>query len=215
MAQTELIVNSREALGKGSARSLRRQGLVPAVVYGKGIEPCALSVDPKALKKSIATEAGLNTLITLKGDGPFDGKVVIVKDMQVDPVVDTLMHADFQVIDLAAKVTVMVPVHPVGKSAGEKEGGNLSVIRHEIEVVCLPTAIPSSIDIDVTEMQIGDVVHVEDLQLADGVEAPHDANFTILTVVGRMAEEVAEGEEVEEAVEGAEGAEPAAEAGAE
>lgn len=204
MAQTELMVNSREALGKGSARSLRRQGLVPAVVYGKGIEPCALSVDPKALKKSIATEAGLNTLITLKGDGPFDGKVVIVKDMQVDPVVDTMMHADFQVIDMAAKVTVMVPVHPVGKSAGEKEGGNLSVIRHEIEVVCLPTAIPSSIDIDVTEMQIGDVIHVADLQLADGVEAPHDANFTILTVVGRMAEEAAEGEEAVEGVEAVE-----------
>lgn len=204
MAQTELMVNSREAIGKGSARSLRRQGLVPAVVYGKGIEPCALSVDPKALKKSIATEAGLNTLITLKGDGPFDGRVVIVKDMQVDPVVDSILHADFQVIDLAAKVSVMVPVHPVGKSAGEKEGGNLSVIRHEIEVFCLPTAIPSSIDIDVTEMQIGDVFHVEDLQLTDGVEAPHDANFTILTVVGRMAEEAVEGEEAAEGVEAAE-----------
>ncbi|MCD4688359.1 MAG: 50S ribosomal protein L25, partial [Desulfuromonadaceae bacterium] len=86
MAQTELMVNSREALGKGSARSLRREGLVPAVVYGKSMETCALSVDPKALKKSIATEAGLNTLITLKGDGSFNGQVVILKDMQVDPV---------------------------------------------------------------------------------------------------------------------------------
>jgi len=212
MAQSELMVNSREALGKGSARSLRRQGLVPAVVYGKGFEPCALSVDPKALKKSIATEAGLNTLITLKGDGPFDGQVVIVKDMQVDPVDDILQHADFQVIDLTAKVSVMVPIHPVGKSAGEKEGGNLSVIRHEVEVVCLPSAIPASIEIDVTEMEIGDVVHVEDLQLAEGVEAPHEANFTILTVTGRMAEEA---EEAEEAAEGAEAAEAPAETGEE
>lgn len=214
MAQTELMVNSREALGKGSARSLRREGLVPAVVYGKSFEPCALSVDPKALKKSISTEAGLNTLITLKGDGPFDGQVVILKDMQVDAVVGTMLHADFQVIDLGAKVSVMVPVHPVGKSAGEKEGGNLSVIRHEVEIVCLPNAIPASIDIDVTEMQIGDVVHVEDLQLADGVEAPHEANFTILTVVGRMAEEVEE-EELEEGAEAAETAEAAPEADAE
>lgn len=209
MAQTELMVNSREALGKGSARSLRREGLVPAVVYGKSFEPCALSVDPKALKKSISTEAGLNALITLKGDGPFNGQVVILKDMQVDPVVGTVLHADFQVIDLTAKVSVMVPIHPVGKSAGEKEGGNLSVIRHEIEVVCLPSAIPAAIDIDVTEMQIGDVFHVEDLQLGDGVEAPHDANFTILTVVGRMAEEAEEGEEVEEVALAAEAA-PAA-----
>jgi large subunit ribosomal protein L25 len=199
MAQTELMVNSREALGKGSARSLRREGMVPAVVYGKNFEACALSVDPKALKKSISSEAGLNTLITLKGDGSFNGQVVILKEMQVDPVVGTMLHADFQVIDLAAKVNVMVPVHPVGKSVGEKEGGNLSVIRHEIEVECLPNAIPSAIEIDVTEMQIGDVVHVEDLQLPAGVEAPHDANFTVLTIAGRMAEEV-EDEELEEAV---------------
>lgn len=199
MAQTELMVNSREALGKGSARSLRREGLVPAVVYGKSFETCALSVDPKALKKSISSEAGLNTLITLKGDGLFNGKVVILKEMQVDPVVGTLLHADFQIIDLAVKVSVMVPVHPVGKSVGEKEGGNLSVIRHEIEVECMPNAIPSAIEIDITELQIGDVVHVEDLQLPVGVEAPHDANFTVLTIAGRMAEEV-EGEELGDAV---------------
>ncbi len=198
MAQTELMVSSREALGKGSARSLRREGLVPAVVYGKSFEACALSVDPKALKKSISTEAGLNTLITLKGEGSFSNQVVILKDLQVDPVVGNVLHADFQVINLTAKVSVMVPVHPVGKSAGEKEGGNLSVIRHEIEVVCLPNAIPASIDIDVTELQIGDVVHVEDLQLGEDVEVPHDANFTILTIAGRMAEEAEEGEELEE-----------------
>lgn len=120
--------------------------------------------------------------------------------MQVDAVVGNMLHADFQIIDLATKVSVMVPIHPVGKSAGEKEGGNLSIIRHEVEILCLPTAIPASIDIDVTEMQIGDVIHIEDLQLADGVEAPHDGNFTILTVVGRMAEEV-EGEELEEGAE--------------
>ncbi len=195
MAQTELLVNARQALGKGSARSLRRENLVPAVVYGKGLEACALSVDPKDLKKAVATEAGLNTLITLKGDGPFSGRVVILKDMQVDPVSAAVLHADFQVIDLTSKVSVMVPVHPIGKSVGEKEGGNLSVVRHEIEVICLPDAIPASIDIDVTELAIGDVVHVNDLQLAEGVEVPHDSNFTILTVMGRTA---AEDEEVEE-----------------
>lgn len=195
MAQTELLVNSRQALGKGSARSLRRDGLVPAVVYGKGLEACALSVDPKALKKAVSTEAGLNTLITLKGDGPFSGRVVILKDLQVDPVSAAVLHADFQIIDLTSKVSVMVPVNPIGKSAGEKEGGTLSLIRHEIEVICLPDAIPSSIDIDVTELAIGDVVHVNDLQLAEGVEVPHDANFTILTVMGRSAAEDEEAEE--------------------
>ncbi len=202
MAQAELMVSTRDRLGKGGARSLRRAEMVPAVVYGKDFPACALSVDPKALRKALATEAGLNTLLTLKGEGPFSGKVVILKDRQLDALSGELLHADFKIIDLAAKVSVMVPVHPVGKSVGEKEGGNLSVIRHELEVVCLPGVIPSSIDIDVSGLAIGDTVHVEDLQLAEGIEVPYESNYTILTVMGRMAEEVEEG--AEEAEEGAE-----------
>lgn len=203
MATAELNVTARQATGKGVARSLRRQGLVPAVVYGKGMEPCAITVAPKELQAAIATEAGWNTLITLKGDGPFDGKAVILKDLQVQSIRREIEHADFQTIDLAKKVHVMVPVHPVGKSEGEKLGGNLQVIRKELEVVCLPTAIPSAIEVDVAAMNIGDVLHVEDLVLAEGVEVPHEVNFTVITLTGRKAEEVeeeeGEGEEGEEA----------------
>jgi len=197
MAQAELNVTQRDGIGKGSARALRRQELVPAVVYGKGVEPCAITVEPKALKKAIATEAGWNTLITLKGEGAFDGKVVILKDMQVDPIRRDIQHADFQVIDLSKKVHVMVPVHPVGKSAGEKVGGSLQIIRHELEVVCLPAAIPGSIEVDVTALNIGDVMHVEDLVLPTGTEVPHDVNFTVITVTGHKPEEE-EGEAAEE-----------------
>ncbi|MEZ4600355.1 MAG: 50S ribosomal protein L25/general stress protein Ctc [Syntrophotaleaceae bacterium] len=204
MANTELNVTLREGIGKGSARSLRRQGLIPAVVYGKGIDPCALSVAPKDLKAAISTEAGLNTLITLKGAGSVEGKVVILKDLQTDPVRGDALHADFQAIDLGQKVHVLVPVHPVGKSEGEKQGGGLELIRHELEVVCLPTAIPSAIEIDVTHMQIGDVVHSGDLELPKGVELAHEGNYTILTITGRKLE-----------VEEAEGAEAGAEPGAE
>jgi large subunit ribosomal protein L25 len=189
MAQTELNVTPRSRIGKGGARDLRRQGLVPATVYGKGMEPCAVTVEPKSLLKVIATEAGWNTLITLKGDGVFDNKVVILKDMQVEPIRRDVLHADFQAIDLKTKVHVMVPVNPVGKSEGEKAGGSLQVIRKELEVVCLPTVIPGAIDVDVTAMSIGDVLHVEDLALPEGVEAPHEANFTVITVTGRKAEE--------------------------
>lgn len=197
MAQAELNVTFRENAGKGTSRALRRQGLVPAVVYGKGMEPCSLTVEPKALQKAIATEAGWNTLITLKGEGPFSGKVVIVKDLQVDPIRRDIHHADFQVIDLKKAVHVMVPVHPTGKSEGEKAGGSLQVIRKELEVVCLPTAIPKSIDVDVAAMKIGDVLHVEDIALPDGVEAPHEVNFTVITVTGHKPEEVEGGEEEE------------------
>lgn len=199
MAQSELNVTAREVVGKGGARALRRQGLVPAVVYGKGMESCNVAVAPKALQEAIATEAGWNTLITLKGDGAFSGKVVILKDMQVDPIRSDVRHADFQAIDLKKKVNVMVPVHPVGKSEGEKAGGFLQVIRHELEVVCLPTAIPSAIEVNVEALAIGDVLHIEDLVLPAGVEAPHDVNFTVITVTGHKAEEAAEGEAAAEA----------------
>jgi large subunit ribosomal protein L25 len=189
MAQSQLKVASRAGLGKNDARALRRQGLVPGVVYGKGMESCAVVVDPKALNQAIATNAGWNTLITLQGEGPFDGKVVILKDMQVHPLRRETTHVDFQAVDLTQKVHVMVPVHAIGKSKGEKLGGQLHLIRHELEVTCLPDNIPVSIDINVTELGIGDVVHINDVQLPAGVDAPHDVNFTIITVTGHKAEE--------------------------
>jgi len=194
-------VTLRDGIGKGGARALRRQNLVPAVVYGRGLEPCAVTVEPKALKKAIATESGWNTLITLKGEGAFSGKVVILKDMQVDAIRRDVQHADFQVIDLKKKVHVLVPVHPVGKSEGEKVGGSLQVIRHELEVFCLPSAIPGAIEVDVTSLNIGDVLHVEDLVLPTGVEVPHEVNFTVITVTGHKAEEGEEGAAEEEAEE--------------
>ncbi|RME32409.1 MAG: 50S ribosomal protein L25/general stress protein Ctc [Deltaproteobacteria bacterium] len=203
MAQAELNVNARVRTGKGGARELRRQNLVPAIVYGKGMEPIPVSVDPKALKKVLDPQAGWNTLLTLKGEGPFEGKQVIVKDMQVDPLSRNVLHVDFQAVDLKAKVSVMVPVVTVGKAEGEKLGGNLEVIRHELEVVCLPTDIPSAIEIDVSHLQIGDVLHVADVKAPEGVEIPFDVNFTVLTCTGHKAE-AAEGEEGEEAAEASE-----------
>ena len=189
MAQAQLSVAPRAGTGKGSARTLRRAGLVPGVVYGKGLTACTVAVDPKALKQAIATEAGWNTLITLQGDGPFDGKVVILKDLQVHPLRRDMTHVDFQAVDLNQKVHVMVPVHVIGKSLGEKAGGQLHIIRHELEVVCLPTNIPTSINIDVAALNIGDVVHIEDVALPAGTEVPHDVNFTVITVTGHKAEE--------------------------
>lgn len=198
MAHAELVVSQREGTGKGSARALRRQGLVPGVVYGKGMEPCAVAVDPKALGKAIATESGWNTLINLKGDGAFAGKVVILKDMKVHAIRREPLHVDFHAVDMKKKVHVMVPVHAVGKSAGEKLGGSLEIIRHELEVHCYPDNIPAAIEIDVTILSIGDVVHIEDIQLPAGVEVPHEVNFTVITCTGRKAEEEEGAQVVEE-----------------
>ena len=210
MAKSVLNVETRVRTGKGGSRKVRQDGLVPAVVYGKGVEALNLRLDPKALQQAVATEAGWNTLITLKGDGPFDGLVVILKDMQIDAIRRNPMHVDFLAIDLKKTLAVMVPVQPVGKSQGEIEGGTLQLVRHEVEVYCLPTNIPTSIEIDVTALNVGEVVHIDEVSLPEGVEFQHDVNFTVLTVVGRMAEEVEVDEEDEEGVETEEVSEEAA-----
>ncbi len=201
MAQSQLQVTARTGLGKGSARSLRRQGLIPATVYGRGLTPSSVVVNPKSLTQAIATEAGWNTLLTLDGEGDFSGKVVILKDAQYDVIRREMTHVDFQVVDMQKKVHVMVPVHPVGKSAGEKAGGNLQVIRHELEVFCLPTAIPTAIDVDVTKLAVGDVLHVEDITLPAGVEIPHEVNFTVITVTAPKLHDEEGEEAAEEEVE--------------
>lgn len=192
MSQAELNVTTRTRLGKGGNRVLRSQEQAPAVVYGKGMESCAITIDPKTFKKALGKD--INTLITLKGEGPFDGKVVIVKEIKKHAIRRNIMHVDFLAIDLTKPVQVMVPLHTVGKSQGEKDGGSLQMIRHELEVSCLPTAIPTNIEIDVAALTIGTVLHVNDLKLPAGVEAPHDVNFTILTVTGITAEADTEGQ---------------------
>ena len=201
MATSVLNAETRVRIGKGGSRKVRRDGLVPAVVYGKGIEALNLRLDPKALQQAVATDAGWNTLITLKGDGPFDGLVVILKDMQIDAIRRDTQHVDFLAIDLKAALSVMVPVQPIGKSLGEIEGGSLNLVRHELELNCLPTNIPTSIEIDVTQLNVGDVIHIDEVALPEGVESLHDVNYTVLTIVGRKAEEVEEGEEGEEGEE--------------
>jgi len=215
MAKSVLNVETRVRTGKGGSRKVRQDGLVPAVVYGKGVEALNLRLDPKALQKAVATEAGWNTLITLKGDGPFDGLVVILKDMQIDAIRRNPTHIDFLAIDLKKTLAVMVPVQPVGKSQGEIEGGTLQLVRHEIEVYCLPTNIPTSIEIDVTALNVGEGIHIDEVSFPEGVESQHDVNFTVLTVVGRMAEEVEVDEEDEEGVEGVETEEVSEEAASE
>jgi len=197
MAQSELNVEVRENAGKGVARKLRAIGKAPAVVYGKGMDPCPITIEPKDLEKAIATNAGWNTLLTLKGVPAVEGKVVILKDLNLHPLRRTVVCADFHAIELSKKGSFMIPVVTIGKSAGEKAGGTLQVIRHELEVICLPTAVPQVIEIEVSALEIGDVVHIQDVASPEGAEIQYDVNFTVLTVVGHK-EELEEGEEGEE-----------------
>ena len=203
MAQVKLNVELRDKSGKGVARKLRAAGKVPAVVYGRDQETKAVIVDPTDLEQAISGEAGLNTLITLQGAPELDGKVVILKNVAIHPLKRTMVCADFHAIDLKAKSSFMVPINIVGTAAGQKEGGSLQLVRNELEVLCLPTEVPQSIDIDVTVLEIGDTIHIEEIEAPENVELVHDVNFTVLTL-NIIKEEVEETEDDE--LEGAEGA---------
>ncbi len=199
MAQVELNIEIREKSGKGVARKLRAAGKLPAVVYGKGLEPAPIVVDPSELEAAVSGESGLNTLITLTGAKDLAGKVVVLKNADVHPIRRDMISADLHVINLTEKSSFMVPVNTVGTAAGQKEGGSLQLVRNELEVLCLPTQVPQSIDIDVTELQIGDTIHIEDIAVPEGVEFVYDVNFTVLTlsVIKVEVEKTEEDDELE------------------
>lgn len=198
MAQVVLEVEARENAGKGFARRLRAAGKVPAVVYGKGMDATMISVDPKELQKAVSGEAGWNTLITLSGAG-LDKKVVVLKDAQIHALRRDMLSVDFHAINLKEKGYFMVPVNLVGISKGQKMGGSTQLIRKELEVACLPTEVPQSLDINIEALEIGDTVHIEDVVAPAGVELVHEVNFTVVTVIGHSPEE--EGDEEAEVAE--------------
>lgn len=160
--ETTLDAVIRESRGKNEARRLRVSGQIPAVIYGGGQEPQAVAVSPKELSRLLHSEAGLNTLIDLKLDGATTK--VIVKDFLLQPVTHQLLHADFYRVALDKKVQVKVAVRLQGEPRGVKvQGGVLDFVHREVEVESLPTEIPEHIDIDVSNMMIGDGVHVRDV----------------------------------------------------
>lgn len=194
--------------GSRSSRRLRRQGFVPAVVYGKDTEPISVAVNGRELYAALHTEAGLNAIINLEV-----GKkklLTMAREIQRHPVRGDVTHVDFLTISLTEKTQVEVGFEFVGEPEGAKEGGILETIRSSIEVEALPTDIPPSIPVDVSALNIGDTLRVGDLQPIEGVEYLADEDEPIVTVAvpaAVIAEEVEEGEELEEGEEAAEGAE--------
>ena len=193
MEQKVLKIELRSRTGKGISRQLRRQGLVPAVVYGKGIDAVPVSLNPKELAEAIAGE-GRNRLMALQGGGSLDGSLVLVAEILHGALKREIMHVDLHRINLTEKVRVKVPVNLVGTAAGVKEGGLLDFAMHEVEVECLPTQIPGRLDVDVTGLAIGHSFHVSDLQLPAGVKVLEDAKANVVCVLGRAREEAAAGE---------------------
>jgi large subunit ribosomal protein L25 len=210
---TELKVSIRENTGKGPARSLRREAAIPAVLYGPHTKPVLLSVDIRDFEQIVKKGNISQTLINLAVEkSKKAAKKVMVKELQRHPVTNDFLHIDFYEIDMKRKIKVRVPVVVHGKSVGVERGGLLQIIRRKLDVLCLPGNIPESIEIDIAELDIGDSVHVEEIETETDIEIPADVNFTVLTVISPKKEEEPEEEELEEE-ELEEGAEEAAEEG--
>lgn len=200
MEFSELNADIRTKTGNG--RALRREGIMPAILYGPATESVPLSVNisefEKALKNSKTRMA--QTVFNLSTQ---NGKrSAMVKELQRHPMTGAFLHADFYEVAMDRKVKVKIPVTTKGIAKGIDFGGMLQVIRRELDVRCFPDAIPSNIEIDVTELNVGDAIHVKDLKPEGNIEIVEDAEFTVLTMLGKKAEKetvVAEGAEGEEA----------------
>jgi large subunit ribosomal protein L25 len=183
-----VAAHARPAKGKGPARRLRQDGLIPAVVYGLGAEATPVAVDPTAVLKAIATPHKRNTLITLQlADGV---KQVLFKDYQVDPVSRQLLHADFLEVALDKPVRVRVPVLTTGKAEGVTAGGILSVTAHDVVVEALPNRIPVSIEVDVTPIKMGHSLHVSELKAPAGAKILFSTDYVVAYVAVPEKEEV-------------------------
>lgn len=213
MDNIELQAKTRTETGNGPARVLRREGQIPAILYGPGAEPEMLSVGVRDLENIIKEQGAVGRAIfNLTIDGGTKAKAAMIKELQTHPVSREILHIDFYVVAMDRKVNVNIPIVTTGMSVGVEMGGMLQIIRRELEVYCLPNAIPEEITIDITDLDIGNSVHVEDISLEGDVEIPHEVNFTILTVVApTKAEEEEVVEEDEELAEGEEAAEEAEE----
>jgi large subunit ribosomal protein L25 len=189
----ELKAEARERVGKGSARDIRRNGRVPAVIYGDKKAPLSISLDYKDLYYKIHGGGFMHTVATLDVGGEMIR--VLPKDYHVHPVNDRPMHVDFLRVSANARVTVNIPVHFInqGISPGIKRGGILNIVRHEVEFTCPVDSIPDFIEVDMASVDIGHSVHISAVKLPEGLKATIDRDFTIATIVspGGALEEAA------------------------
>jgi large subunit ribosomal protein L25 len=206
MAATELKAQARTGVGKGAARALRRQGLIPAVIYGDKKSPLPVTISYNEAMKRIYAGGFLSHVITLDVDG--EKHKVIPRDYQLDPVKDIALHVDFLRIGAGSRLNVQVHVDFINEEAspGIKRGGVLNIVHHTLELNCPADAIPEHVTIDLTGLDIGDSIHIGSVKLPAGVQPhTHEADLTVATIVapsGLRSEEAeagaAEGETADE-----------------
>ena len=189
METLEIKVNARDIKNKRDARRLRRNGKIPAVLYGPKTQAVALEFDQREFTNRIAGLEGSHLVRLKSASDTLAEKVALVKDMQLHPISGDVMHADLYEVDLSERIQVGVPLHFVGRAAGVTRGGILQPIVREIEVECLPLDIPQFFDVDVSALDIGDSVHVRDLVMPTGVTAISEVDLALVSVVTPTVEE--------------------------
>jgi large subunit ribosomal protein L25 len=202
MATAQLSATPRDGTGKGSARSLRAKGQVPAIIYGHGREPQALAIDTRELEKLLSKISAESTVIDLAMDGK--SARTLIREIQRHPFKRQILHVDFQELVAGEKVTVRIPIVLSGIPEGVRvDGGILDQVMRELEIEVDPANIPNHVEVDVNPLRIGDSVHVRDIALPDGVELVGEADSTVCVVSAPRAvvETVAATEEVDVAAE--------------
>jgi large subunit ribosomal protein L25 len=196
-AAKELKAQARSGVGKGAARALRREGLIPAVIYGDKKAPLPISISYNEAMKSIYAGGFLSHIITVDVDG--EKHRVIPRDYQLDPVKDKALHVDFLRVSGNTKLNVAVPVHFINQDAspGIKRGGVLNIVHHTLDLTVSANSIPEAIEVDLTGLDVGASIHMSNIKLPAGVtDHSHEDDLTIATIAapsGLRSEEAAEG----------------------
>lgn len=183
MITVELEVFKRESLGKQANKKYRKDGFVPAVIYGKNKENLNILIDPIKLKKLLKNEAGENTIIEMKLDKSDLKKNVLLKDAHLDTLTSDPLHLDFYEITDGVDVKVSSPLLFEGKPEGVKNGGVIQTLSNEVKIKCLPTNIPNVIEINISDLNIGDTLRVKDIKPMDGIEILSNPESTIISIL--------------------------------
>jgi large subunit ribosomal protein L25 len=203
MTQPVLAAYLRKKTGKGAARKLRNNNQIPAIFYGPGTETVMLALDYPELERLLRQAGGENIILDLqvKSDSGTESKKAMLKDLQIDPVKDTYVHADFYEISMDKEITVEIPIQLINTPIGATNGGVLQHIRRELTITCLPDKLIDAFEIDVSGLDIGDSIHIRDIELPEGITSAEEGRLTVALVAAPTVEvekEEEEGMEIKE-----------------
>ena len=201
MAQYTLTAKIRDQKGKEAAKKFRNNNLIPSIFYGPDAHPLMLTVDLSDLRQILKKTTSENIILGLKieSDQGSDSRMVMLKELQTDPIKDGYIHADFYEISMDKELTIDIPVRLINTPVGVTNGGILQHVRRELTISCLPNNLIESIDVDVSELDIGESVHIENIDFPEGITSLQDGTLTVATVVApTVPAEREEEEEIEE-----------------